>query len=121
MSKHRVDEVQVEGLSTPLFLLSEDAEALVRMRKSQAKGLVVVPPGDPFRIAHRTRYALGAESDENEGAAILDGVPVAAWSWGRGELAVRFAAGAPEKRILKEIHDLLDRAGIQSGIVQETA
>jgi hypothetical protein len=123
MSKHRVEEVQVEGLSSPLFIRAEDAEGLRFTRKSQAKGLVVVPPGDPLRLAHRSRFGLAAVDDgaaENEGAAILDGAPVAAWTWGRGELSVRFTAGAPEKRILKEIHDLLDRAGTPTGMFQET-
>jgi hypothetical protein len=119
MSKHRVEEVQVEGESTPSFMTPEDLEDLVRIRKSQTRGLVVIPPGDPFLLAYKTRYHGHEPEGAQEGIVVADGRVVAAWSLARTGAPVRFLAEGSHARILKAIQGVLSRAAVELEAVPE--
>lgn len=112
MAKHLVEEVQVEGEDTGTFMRPEDLPALVRTRKSAAKGLVVVPPGDPFMIAYKTRYDVDPASREETGLVFLDGRPVATWTMDRGAASIAFRDGDQHVRIRKAVQQVLARAGL---------
>jgi hypothetical protein len=112
MAKHRVEEVQVEGEDGATFMKPDDLEALVRIRKSQAKGVVVVPPGDPHLVASRTRYRTAGGEPENTGLGFLDGRPVMAWTLVRGTLAFQPLDGEQHGRVRKAIEQSVERAGI---------
>jgi hypothetical protein len=112
MAKHRVEEVQVEGEDVPTFMRPDDLEALVRTRKTQARGVVVIPPGDPVLAASRTRFRGGLADAENTGFGCLDGRPVLAWTLHRGSLIFQPLDGEPHHRIRKAVEHVVERAGI---------
>ena len=114
MAKHLVEEVQVEGESESTFMKPDDLEALVRTRKSRAKGLVVVPPGDPFRLAYKTRYTVGDEDSEDLGLVFLDGRVVAKWSLDRDAARIREVEAEFRPRVETAIQQLLDRAEFET-------
>lgn len=112
MAKHLVEEVQVEGEDTPTFMKPDDLAALVKTRKSAAKGLVVVPPGDPFIIAYKTRYDVEDANRDETGLVFQDGRHVATWTMDREAAHVTHRDGGNTARILKAVQQLLNRAGI---------
>jgi len=114
MAKHLVEEVHVEGEATPTFMKPDDLEALQRTRKSTAKGLAVIPPGDPVRLAYRTRYAVEGEDSDNQGAVILDARLAATWTLNRRTVTIRYLEDDHQPRIRKAITQVLERAGIEA-------
>jgi hypothetical protein len=113
MAKHLVEEVQVEGDETPNFMKPDDLAALVKTRKSAAKGLVVVPPGDPFIIAYKTRYDVDGLSRDDTGLVFLDGRLAAGWTLGREAAHLTYRDGDEHARIRKAVQQLLERAGLE--------
>ena len=116
MAKHLVEEVEVEGEGAPTFMKREDLDDLLATRKSKAKGLVVVPPGDPFLIAYKTRFRPGGEGAEDEGAVLVDGRTVAGWSLIRGAVTVRVLDETHHRRAEKAVRDLIERAGVEAEV-----
>lgn len=112
MAKHLVEEVQVEGEDTPTFMKPDDLAALVKTRKSASKGLVVIPPGDPFVIAYKTRYDVDPTSRDETGLVFLDGRPVATWTMDREAARITYRDGDNHARILKAVQQVLTLAGI---------
>ena len=120
MAKHRVVEVQVEGEPTVSFLKPADLEMLLQVRKSQARGWVVVPPGDPLLLAYKTRYHVEGEGD-GRGLVFRDGHRVASWVISRDAVEVRFEETNAHQRVVSRIEEVLERAGIDLPIREETA
>ncbi len=110
LAKHRVEEVQVEGEPTTSFLRDRDLESLVRMRKTQSRGTVVIPPGDPFLAAYKVRYRAETGAGEADGLVFVDSRPAAVWSLGRSRATVRFLDDTGRDRILKAVNAVLARA-----------
>ncbi len=121
MAKHRVVEVQIEGSATPLFIRPEELEAIRATRKSRGKGLVVVPPGDPFRLAYRMRYRLPQDEDGDDGIVLHDGDPVAVWSVGKEGVDLHVKSGANARKVTAAIRDVLDRSGHPAPVPAPTA
>ncbi len=119
MAKHRVEEVQVEGDPSGSFMMPDDLEDLLAIRKRQTKGTVVVPPGDPLLLAYKTRYREPESDGSREGVVIQDARVIAEWSLGRQTAPVRSVGGGSLGRILKEIQGVLDRAGVELEAVVE--
>lgn len=114
MAKHLVEEVAEEGRGTPTFLRPEDMDDLVRTRKSRARGLVVVPPGDPMLLAYKTRYRPEDVSTDETGVVFVDGRVVATWTLSRSAVSVRVLDREHKTRIEKSIHQLLERAQVEA-------
>ena len=114
MAKHLVEQVQVEGETESTFMKPDDLEALLRTRKSRAKGLAVVPPGDPFRLAYKTRYTAGEEDTEDVGLVFLDGRLTAKWSLNRDSARILEVESEAREKVEKAIQQVLDRAGLDT-------
>ena len=114
MAKHLVEEIPVEDQALHSFMRPEDVESLARTRKSRARGLVVVPPGDPLVMAYKTRYRPPDTAAEEIGLAFLDGRPVASWTMSRGAISLQVTEAGLQGRIEKAIHKLLARAGVEA-------
>lgn len=116
MAKHLVEEVQVEGEDVPTFMKPEDLEALQKTRKSHARGIAVVPPEDPLRLAYKTRYLEGEEDGDNQGLVFVDGRPVARWTLDRETASITCFDSeytATAKRAVKQV---IARAGIDATV-----
>ncbi len=116
MAKHRVDEALMEGEEIPSFLKPKDLEALVHVRKTQMRGVSVVPPGDPFLTAYKTRYHGG---NIDQGLVFNDARLAARWTLGKEGVAVRMEAGESRSRTLKAIEAVLGRAGMDVPVTAE--
>ncbi len=116
IAKHRVSEVIVEGEEFSTFLKDTDLEELRGMRKSQSKGMVIVPPADPLLLAYKTRYRPNEEAGDDQGLVFLDSRLVAWWTLVREDAAVHFLEDVDQKAVLAGIRSLLDRAEIQQDI-----
>ena len=112
MSKHRVEEVHVEGEDMPTFMKPEDLESLVQTRKSLARGYVVVPAGDPMLCAYRSRYQLPESENSDQGLVFLDGRSVAAWTLDQHRIHVRELDGTPHPKARKAVLQVVHRAGL---------
>ena len=119
MTPDRPAEIQVEGEALVSFIPVEEVEDLLRIRKSQTRGLVVIPPGDPFLLAYKSRYQEPTADGSREGVVVQDGRVAATWNVGRTAAPVRFLDGGNRGRILKEIQGVLARAGVGLEAVPE--
>lgn len=115
MAKHRVVEVVEEGEVASQFIRPDDLKELLSMRKSAARGLVVVPPGDPFMLAYKTRYRV-AGGDDNPGLVFLDARVVARWSLSRAGAAMTVLDRDVGKRAEKAVRSLLERSGVEASL-----
>ena len=120
MAKHLVEEVLVDGEGMATFMKPSDLESLTRTRKSHARGMVVVGPGDPLLLAYKKRYTLGEGDGEDTGMVFLDGRPVATWTLNRGIGQVVYLDGDNHSKIKKGIEQVLDRAGIEAKLEDST-
>lgn len=112
MAKHLVEEVQVEGEEGSTFMRPDDLEVLTRTRKSKSKGLAIVPPGDPFTVAYKTRFIENDNRDET-GLAFLDSRLIATWTLNRDGAFVKSLDGHAHPNVKKGIRELLEKAEIE--------
>jgi hypothetical protein len=112
MAKHLVEEVNVEGEEAPSFMKPSDLEALVGTRKSKARGMAIVPPGDPFLLAYKTRYGVAQTDREETGIVFCDGRPEATWTLSREGAVLTSLDRGHRTKIRKGVEQVLARAGI---------
>lgn len=120
MAKHLVEEVLVEGEATGTFMKPGDLESLTRTRKSHAKGLVVVGPGDPFLLAYKSRYTPGEGDNDDIGMVFIDSRPVASWTLNRGVGQVTYLVEENHQKIKLGIEQVLKSAGIEAKLEATT-
>jgi len=115
MAKHLVEEVAVEGEPDSTFMKRDDLDALVKTRKSKARGLAIVPPGDPFRLAYKTRY-IGSETEDPEdiGLVFLDGRLIGRWSLNRDAARLLEVEEESRSKVEKAIQQVINRAGLDT-------
>jgi hypothetical protein len=115
MAKHLVEEVRVEGEEGSTFMKGDDLESLQRTRKSRARGVLTLPPGDPVLLAYKGRYRGEGDGDE-AGAVFLDGRLAGTWTLNRGTVTLH--PSEPDHRAKMEtgVRELLDRAQVRAEI-----
>jgi len=114
MAKHRVAEVTIEGEPQPYFIHPSALDAMVATRKRDARGLVVIAPGDPLVTAYKTRWR---EPDGGDmGLAFEDGRLVARWTLGRADATVEPVEPEALKKVHKAVRTLLERAGVDAAM-----
>ena len=116
MAKHLVEEVSVEGEEAPTFMKPEDLPTLVKTRNRHARGVAIVPPGDPLRLAYKRRYSVTENDSENLGLAFLDGRLVANWTLDREAISISYVDDEAKARVDREIQQLVNRAGVKAKI-----
>ena len=113
MAKSKVKELIVEGDDTPSFLTESDMDELMATRRRSAKGLIIVPPGDPLVMAYKTRWRPGGD-DTPYGVAFRDGNLAARWNIHRGEITLEALEEGERKAVTSGIDDIVARAEVSA-------
>jgi hypothetical protein len=115
MAKHLVEEVRVEGEDVPTFMKAEDLRNLQRTRKSGARGVLTLPPGDPVLLAYKTRYRGEGDNDE-AGAVFIDGRLAGLWTLNRATVALQPLEPGNRGKMETGVRQLLERAQVRAEI-----
>jgi len=114
MAKHLVEEVRVEGEETSTFMKADDLENLQRTRKSRARGVLTLPPGDPVLLAYKGRYH--AEEGDETGAFFMDGRLAGTWTLNRGMVALHPLEAEHRAKMESGVRELLEKARVRAEI-----
>ena len=113
IAKHRVEEILVDGDDASTFIKVEHVDELRGVRKSAMRGLVVIPPGDPFLLAYKTRFHPDPDRAADNGLVFHDSRLAAWWTLGKDGAALHMIpdAGISAKTVTNAIHPLLEHEG----------